>query len=42
MEKKYGIDAAGLALFLDKDVTYEKIDAVAQKIEDNDEKSATG
>ena len=42
MERKYGIDAAGLALFLEKNVTFEKIQAVAQNIKKSNTKSATG
>ena len=42
MEEKYGVDVAGLALFLDKEVTLEKINAVAVDDSQNNDKSVTG
>ena len=42
MEEKYGVDVAGLALFLDKEVTLEKVNAVAVDDSQNNDKSVTG
>jgi len=41
MKKKYGVDSAGLALFLDKDVNYEKIQRIAKAAKSSGDKSAT-
>ena len=41
MKKNYGVDSAGLALFLDKDVNYEKIQRIAKAAKSSGDKSAT-
>lgn len=41
MKKKYGVDSAGLALFLDKDVNYEKIQKIAKAKDLSKNKSVT-